>query len=451
MKTALINWKHMNNVGDKKSCPSDYFDLGETIHIPANRFDGVPDDVGLIIVGGGAVLQMTRVLETCRKTGVSVVVWGAGGTHQRFYDAWEKMSTIFAPREDIQGYYCVPCVSCMDPAFQIRTTPEGSNTYIGTYENKKAAPFNAYAHNEMSFEEVVNFLRKHKLIVSSSYHGGYWAALMNKKLVYLPFNDKFLHTPFKGVFSKKDASSQQQINAINHAIRIGQREDFLNWSRIRNKSIHKHVQTLQQGGKVYRRKPASDLRDSRKDREATMLLYGPSLTSQRRMEALELATVSDLWVCNEWRRKLGDIGMLVYGSFYVDTTSFTKNFDNDKEWAHTCIVGCDGYVDRPNVYHLYQEGNFETLPFIVTKHFSGDWMLNLLLYMGYSRINVFGWSCTQGVGEYRRSIDDKVRAFKKDTLIRQDQGIDNLCKTYDVRERVVLYDDPTHKYWNRFM
>jgi exopolysaccharide biosynthesis predicted pyruvyltransferase EpsI len=46
--------------------------------------------------------------------------------------------------------------------------------------------------NGSPFEDIISFLGSAELVVTNSYHGAYWATLLNRKVVVLqPFSSKF--------------------------------------------------------------------------------------------------------------------------------------------------------------------------------------------------------------------------------------------------------------------
>ena len=61
--------------------------------------------------------------------------------------------------------------------------------------------------------EVFNFLCDHESIVSSSYHGILWSALLNRKVAMEhPHSDKFFHYPFHVPFWKPHEDHFANVN-----------------------------------------------------------------------------------------------------------------------------------------------------------------------------------------------------------------------------------------------
>ena len=45
----------------------------------------------------------------------------------------------------------------------------------------------------MDLEKVLGFLASGDTVVTNSYHGSYWANLLGRKLIMVPFSDRLLH------------------------------------------------------------------------------------------------------------------------------------------------------------------------------------------------------------------------------------------------------------------
>jgi exopolysaccharide biosynthesis predicted pyruvyltransferase EpsI len=81
----------------------------------------------------------------------------------------------------------------MHPAFDKQIEPEHE---IVVYENKQARPLKSHGFPHMSnegatMEEAVKFIASGEIVVTSSYHGMYWAALLKRRILVVPFGSKF--------------------------------------------------------------------------------------------------------------------------------------------------------------------------------------------------------------------------------------------------------------------
>lgn len=207
---------------------------------------------------------------------------------------------------------------------------------------------------------------------------------------------------------------------------------------------------------VHRTTPVTALDNTAIGKEAVIVLYGPSIDGSLHhlRHLLQTKPDIDLHVCNEWKAKLPDLGDPEY-IYYIDFIPRNKysRADLTRYPESTQILGLgDGAAYSRTMYHCY---NHRTkLPdMLMTRHFSGDYMLEICLRMGYSVVHVFGWSCTQSADEstFNRSQDNKPQAFSKKTLVEQENGIRQLTRRYRVKDRVKLYESvPGNHRFNQY-
>jgi len=140
------------------------------------------------------------------------VIWGAGHNKQDFnrktgmvWPAWLDKFTLIGMRDYMSGYQWVPCASCMHPAFDKEY--EVTNDVIW-FEHKKQLlkagemgtnPVPRFANSGNNFDQIISILGSAETVVTNSYHGVYWATLLNKRVVCVePWSSKFYgfkHTP----------------------------------------------------------------------------------------------------------------------------------------------------------------------------------------------------------------------------------------------------------------
>lgn len=189
----LLNAHLMNsgNVGDEYCSPSHYFDGIERIHVTDPKLAGET-----IIYGGGAIAAGAA---THSQKDTQAVLWGVGATqrHKKSYPLhpmYPESVKLFGIRDyqlnnKPKGYEWVPCVSCMHPAFDKEYEIERE---FGYYGHAKMSPLYDLNNDEMDFEKVIQFLGSSEVVITSSYHGVYWATLLKKKVLCLPFGTKFM-------------------------------------------------------------------------------------------------------------------------------------------------------------------------------------------------------------------------------------------------------------------
>lgn len=177
-----------NNVGDLMCNPSLYYPLG--------KLDNIDDCKGNlktpIIYGGGAIAS--RAIRHARLQSDKTIFWGGGHTVRNKdkhpipdYSVFD----LYGTRDYGNGRW-VPCVSCKSYLFD----KEYDVVYdIIVYGHRAVKSFNTdlpYLDNEHnSFEDVIKFLGSGKRVITSSYHGVYWATLLGKDVICVPFGSKF--------------------------------------------------------------------------------------------------------------------------------------------------------------------------------------------------------------------------------------------------------------------
>lgn len=199
---AFVNIHDQHNLGDQVCCPADYFHDWRN----ALRLDAWKDDLGCsqrLIFGGGGMIhgQLERALMSVGdKAKVSPIAWGIGhNSHDlkhKSYECLEKFALVGCRDFGGHDYDYVPCVSCLHPAFNAKL----SNPVLPfvVYEHH-AHPINLpwFAkennnHSKQSFSAILEFLSLGERVLTNTYHGAYWAMLLNKPVViWKPFSTRF--------------------------------------------------------------------------------------------------------------------------------------------------------------------------------------------------------------------------------------------------------------------
>lgn len=151
-----------------------------------------------LIFGGGGILHF-KDLELLIKNfgGSKLISWGIGhNTCGGSKVSWPEYMYAF----DLHGirdwgnpWSWVPCASCMSPLFDM---PYKTKFDVVVYEHGDMPlnlnfPKMSNFHN--NFSEVINFLGSSEIVITNTYHGAYWATLLNKKVLVLnPFSTRFL-------------------------------------------------------------------------------------------------------------------------------------------------------------------------------------------------------------------------------------------------------------------
>lgn len=230
------------NVGDANSSPLRYFELPGAREIDCSELPFVSDEViskSIVIFGGGGLIGYSEKWDEMFRRVSSLtpgsVIWGAGvNRHLRPFKAKEYVSwglhrvgaslkavlsagsrepaksdswlPDYVERFALAGIRdtgapapveWVPCASCMRPEFDRTWTAKRK---VGVFQHRgvpirldlSVAPEDRMDNKKFSVEEVLEFIGGSESIVTSSYHGAYWATLMGKPtVIYQPFSTKF--------------------------------------------------------------------------------------------------------------------------------------------------------------------------------------------------------------------------------------------------------------------
>jgi hypothetical protein len=194
-----------SNAGDWFSPPHHYFPefSGETIDTVSKE---MPKERSLVIIGGGGLISPKPAFQRLRRFfGKHLCVgWGLGENivdyknsgylapePQKFPD-WLQGFDLLGLRDYQSPYHHVPCASCLNPVFDNVPTPIRE---IGFYCHKRIPlatgkhPFTTNDGDDL--ERKVRFIAECEVVVTNSYHGAFWAMLLNRKVICAPFGSKF--------------------------------------------------------------------------------------------------------------------------------------------------------------------------------------------------------------------------------------------------------------------
>lgn len=190
---SIVNYyfKDSLNVGDINSAPLLYFKpkTEEIIleDITRRREFGAKAN----IIGGGAILN--KVIRKSIKFKNYSIIWGGGYTERNVF----RRSVYNLNHIDLIGvrdynskYRWVPCSSCMSALFDkkydiCRETVVYENSLHGRLLNADLG------NDSTDMETVIEYLASAEVVITSSYHGAYWATLLGRKVVAIPFGSKF--------------------------------------------------------------------------------------------------------------------------------------------------------------------------------------------------------------------------------------------------------------------
>lgn len=196
---SIVGVDSRKNTGDMACLPSLYFpELADTEFLLVGEESYDPG--GLLIVGGGGLFRAGHAEEALRTTVLSHqgprVLWGPGLNNDGAeatdrYPAWIHRCHLVGVRDVLDPLDWVPCVSCLAPSLAL-DYPVRHPVVVyhgpGVGERISGADEFPQAGCEMglSMAEAVEFLGSGEVVVTSSYHGWYWAALLGRRVVLIP-------------------------------------------------------------------------------------------------------------------------------------------------------------------------------------------------------------------------------------------------------------------------
>jgi len=206
MKLINLYTSNTRNIGDLVCSPVLYFrELRRTQIIDINHLDKIRDlDAADYIVGGGGLIsndwmgkEMERLFADGRR---KIVVWGAGinahGAESMTYPPYLFRAGLVGLRDIGDGHEWVPCTSCLSPVFDKPRQPEHEFVVYDHWQYR--FPVEGFPRMDnfkrsifTRFKSIVDFLASGETILTTSYHGMYWGALLGRRVVAIPFSNKF--------------------------------------------------------------------------------------------------------------------------------------------------------------------------------------------------------------------------------------------------------------------
>ncbi len=114
------------------------------------------------------------------------------------YSYLEKFDLVGIRDFSISGYDWLPCASCMHKSFYKKR--EIKHEFV-VFSHKKfllnIENFPRMTNECNDIEKVLDFLGSGDTVLTSSYHGVYWATLLGRKVLAFPFSSKFYTLKYK--------------------------------------------------------------------------------------------------------------------------------------------------------------------------------------------------------------------------------------------------------------
>jgi hypothetical protein len=239
VKLVASHFAGSANVGDAVCCPADYFDFGAPVEVVRFREQIPPCDA--VIFGGGAIGNNIGKV-AARAPARIKIAWGLGETRHRRMTADPAPTgfDLFGSRDDGQaGAEWVPCASCMSPLFDVsREIQHDAVLYFNRRRPLPPVDGIPANHNEVGFDEAVEFLASGDVVVTNSYHGAYWAHLLGRFVVIVdPYSSKLRQFRYPPAYA--DAGDWSAV--LGAAVKY---PDALEEARAANRAFFKRAMDL---------------------------------------------------------------------------------------------------------------------------------------------------------------------------------------------------------------
>lgn len=226
----IIFKHHLNtqNLGDRVCSPYDYFPV---LSGGARRMDleeaTPPSDV--VIYGGGKIMGgLARRMGVNDYLARTRIAWGVSTIQSsrfapHYWMAYQLMSLIGTRDWGDDRFDWSPCVTCLSPEFdrpavvQHEVVAYVHHWRIKDREISIPDDVPVMENIESDFASVVRFLASGEVVMSNSYHGVYWALLLGKKVICVPYSKKFYNYRFSPGYASGTSWYRDLGRARGHA------------------------------------------------------------------------------------------------------------------------------------------------------------------------------------------------------------------------------------------
>ncbi|WP_152618585.1 hypothetical protein [Leisingera sp. ANG-Vp] len=174
-------------------------------------FSEVPPPCRLAMFGGGQVFRdcvksvICRTPEAKHRVSWGVGIDGAAAASIEFDIAEGNCALISSRNWGVPGCEHVPCPSAMSPLFDGQAEPE-HEVVLFSHALKSDGLLRMPGIPELdngraNLEEALAFIASGETVAANSYHGTYWTMCLGRRVLSVPFNEKFRHFRENPVFA----------------------------------------------------------------------------------------------------------------------------------------------------------------------------------------------------------------------------------------------------------
>ncbi|MCV2893787.1 polysaccharide pyruvyl transferase family protein [Lentibacter sp. XHP0401] len=200
----LLHHRNTDNVGDLSCSPHDYFDFGKAA--VADFGSPVPPTHRLIMGGGQIWKSCVRTQRRGGHRAKHSVIWGVGigpqavrsPEYTEMRESCALIGTRCAGLESLGARY-VPCASAMSAHFESAPAPSHELVMFAHAKYSDDIPRLAGTpemnNTNVSLKDAIHFIASGETVLTNSYHGTYWALLLGRRVICIPFSQKMRFFP----------------------------------------------------------------------------------------------------------------------------------------------------------------------------------------------------------------------------------------------------------------
>jgi hypothetical protein len=202
VRLVFKHHRDTTNLGDAVCSPYDYYPEFAAQSSVVDLGQETPPCEAVIYGGGKIMGGLAKTLGPNDRAAEVRIAWGVS-TVQKFPISWRYWRAFGAM--DLVGtrdwgdsrFPFAPCVTCISPAFDaVDKERHDVVLYLHHWRSKEVAlprpeGVPVLENNNADFGATIRHLASGRVVVTNSYHGTYWALLLGKKVLCLPFSNKF--------------------------------------------------------------------------------------------------------------------------------------------------------------------------------------------------------------------------------------------------------------------
>lgn len=242
--TVFQHRRSRDNVGDLACTPAHYFDLGS--HEIIDFGQDAPACERLVLGGGQVFNSCVNAVIYHGSAARARIVWGVGISEKDSasveFDILEGSCALIGSRNwGVPKCEYVPCATAMSPLFDAVTEPVHDAVlfwHLRKSEHLRRVPgMPEMSNHGVSMAQAIDFLASGATVVTNSYHGAYWGMCLGRRVLAIPFSNKFRQFRENPIFAK----ARDWPDYLGRAER---REGLLEEARTQNLAFYEKVMNL---------------------------------------------------------------------------------------------------------------------------------------------------------------------------------------------------------------